>query len=128
MLRHHPDPDLGTFIRRTLERRIRACRAIHGEEHEVIFRQIHPPGQLGLSDFTDMGKLSVTIAGAPLDHRRFRLAYCGFEHAHVVLGDESFVAIAGGIQNALWSLGGRASIGQSVGRILQISIQMHGTI
>jgi hypothetical protein len=56
------------------------------------------------------------------------LAYCGFEHAHVVLGDESLVAIAEGIQNALWSLGGRGSIGQSVGRILQISIQMHGTI
>jgi hypothetical protein len=64
MLRHHPDPDLGTFIRRTLERRIPAWRAIHGEEQEVIFRQIHPPGQLGLSDFTDMGELSVTIAGA----------------------------------------------------------------
>lgn len=106
MLRRHPD--LGTGIRRTLERRIRAWRAIHGEEQEVIFRQIHEPGQLGLSDFTDMGELGVTIAGAPLDHRlyHFRLAYCGFEHAHVVLGGESFVALAEGLQNALWSLGG----------------------
>jgi len=60
------------------------------------------------SDFTDMGELGVSIAGAPLDHRlyHFRLAYCGFEHAHVVLGGESFVALAEGLQNALWSLGG----------------------
>ena len=44
----------------------------------------------------------------PLDHRlyHFRLAYSGFEHAHVVLGGESFVALAEGLQNALWALGG----------------------
>jgi hypothetical protein len=106
MRRRHPD--LGTGIRRTLERRIRAWRAIHGEEQEVIFRQTHAPGQLGLSDFTDMGELGVTIAGKPVGHRlyHFRLAYSGFEHAHVVLGGESFVALAEGLQNALWSLGG----------------------
>ncbi|MCK1474438.1 IS21 family transposase, partial [Bradyrhizobium sp. 197] len=34
MLRRHPE--LGAGIRRTLERRIRAWRAIHGEEQEVI--------------------------------------------------------------------------------------------
>jgi hypothetical protein len=106
MLRRHPE--LGAGIRRTLERRIRAWRAIHGEEQEVIFRQTHEPGRLGLSDFTDMGDLGVTIAGERLDHRlyHFRLAYSGFEHAHVVLGGESFVALAEGLQNALWSLGG----------------------
>ncbi|MEY9300185.1 hypothetical protein ABIF24_004816 [Bradyrhizobium elkanii] len=73
-----------------------------------IFRQTHEPGQRGLSDFTDMGELGVTIAGVPLDHRlyHFRLAYSGFEHAHVVLGGESFIALAEGLQNALWSLGG----------------------
>ncbi|MEY9801754.1 hypothetical protein ABIF30_001361 [Bradyrhizobium elkanii] len=106
LLRRHPE--LGAGIRRTLERRIRAWRAIHGEEQEVIFRQTHEPGQRGLSDFTDMGELGVTIAGVPLDHRlyHFRLAYSGFEHAHVVLGGESFIALAEGLQNALWSLGG----------------------
>lgn len=106
MLRRHPE--LGTGIRRTLERRIRAWRAIHGEEQEVIFRQTHEVGQLGLSDFTDMGELGVTIAGVPLDYRlyHFRLAYSGFEHAHVVLDGESFVALAERLQNALWSLGG----------------------
>jgi hypothetical protein len=51
--------------------------------------------------------LIVSIAGAPLDHRlyHFRLAFSGWEHAHVVLGGESFVALAEGLQNALWALG-----------------------
>lgn len=106
LLRRHPD--LSTGIRRTLERRIRAWRAEHGPEQEVIFRQIHVPGKMSLSDFTAMGKLGVSIAGKLLDHRlyHFRLAYSGFEHAHVVLGGESYVALAEGLQNALWALGG----------------------
>lgn len=106
LLRRHPE--LGTGIRRTLERRIRAWNAEHGPEQEVIFRQVHTPGKMGLSDFTAMGKLGVTVAGEPLDHRlyHFRLAYSGFQHAHVVLGGESYVALAEGLQNALWALGG----------------------
>lgn len=106
MMRRHPE--LGAGVRRTLERRIRAWRALHGDEQEIIFRQTHRPGRLGLSDFTDMASFGIMIAGQPLDHRlyHFRLAYSGFEHAHVVLGGESFVALAEGLQNALWSLGG----------------------
>ncbi len=106
VMRRHPEP--GTGIRRTLERRIRAWNAEHGPEQEVMFRQVHEPGKMGLSDFTAMGKLGVTIAGEPLDHRlyHFRLAYSGFQHAHVVLGGESYVALAEGLQNALWTLGG----------------------
>jgi hypothetical protein len=101
-------PDLNPNIRRTLERRIQAWRALHGPEQDVIFRQEHEPGRLGLSDFTDAGCLGVSIAGEPLDHRlyHFRLVFSGFEHAHVVLGGESFAALAEGLQNALWALGG----------------------
>src|SRR5215475_13785207 len=100
-------PEIGAGVRRTLERRIRAWRALNGDEQDVIFRQVHPPGRLGLSDFTDMGDHGVSIAGLPLDHRlyHFRLAFSGWEHAHVVLGGESFVALAEGLQNALWALG-----------------------
>ncbi len=106
VLRRHPE--LGAGVRRTLERRIRGWRALHGPEQEVIFRQVHEPGRLGLSDFTDMGELAVRIAGEVLAHRlyHFRLAYSGFEHAHVVLGGESYVALAEGLQDALWALGG----------------------
>src|SRR5213592_1422305 len=55
-----------------------------------------------------MGALGITIAGERLSHRlyHFRLAFSGFEHAHVVLSGESFVALAEGLQNALWALGG----------------------
>jgi hypothetical protein len=91
-----------------MERRIRGWRGGDGPEQEVIFRQIHEPGRMGLSDFTDMADLAITVAGEPLDHRlyHFRLVYSGFEHAHVVLGGESYVALAEGLQNALWALGG----------------------
>jgi hypothetical protein len=71
-------------------------------------RQGHPPGRMGLSDFTDMDVLGITIAGEPFEHRlyHFRLPFSGFEHAHVVLGGESFVALTEGLRNALWTLGG----------------------
>jgi Mu transposase-like protein len=103
--RRHSEISAG--VRRTLERRIRVWRAVNGAEQDVIFRQEHPPGRLGLSDFTDMGHHGISITGAPLDHRlyHFRLAFSGWEHAHVVLGGESFVALAEGLQNALWVLG-----------------------
>ena len=117
MIRRHPE--LGTGIRRTLERRVRSWRALHGPEQEVIFRQVHEPGRMGLSDFTDMADLAVTVAGQPLDHRlyHFRLAYSGFEHAHVVLGGESYVALAEGLQNALGpSAALHASIAATVSR------------
>jgi len=106
ILRRHPEMSAG--VRRTLERRIRAWRAMHGPVREVIFRQEHVPGRMGLSDFTDMNELGVCIAGVPLIHRlyHFRLVFSGFEHAHVVLGGESYVALAEGLQNALWTLGG----------------------
>src|SRR3954467_12006216 len=41
MRRRHPEIDPG--IRRTLERRVRAWRALNGAEQDVIFRQEHPP-------------------------------------------------------------------------------------
>jgi hypothetical protein len=107
MQRRHSGHDWSR-LRRTLERRMRAWRGLHGPEREVIFRQNHPPGQQGLSDFTDMAELGVSIAGALLPHRlyHFALACSGWEHAEVVLGGESFAALAGGLQNALWALGG----------------------
>ena len=106
LCRRHPDLSAGT--RRTLERRIRSWKAVNGPDREVIFRQEHPPGRMGLSDFTEVADLGVTIAGQNLDGRlyHFRLPFSGFEHAHVVLGGESFVALAEGLQNALWALGG----------------------
>src|SRR3546814_4731684 len=86
MQRRHPE--LPDGVRRTMERRVRSWRALQGPDRDVIFRQVHEPGRMGLSDFTDMADLGVHIAGVGLDHRlyHFRLACSGLEHAHVILG------------------------------------------
>jgi transposase InsO family protein len=106
MRRRHPE--LPESIRRTLERRIRSWRALNGPPREIIFPQVHEPGRLGLSDLTEMSDVAIRIAGVALDNRlyHFRLACSGFEHAHVILGGESYVALAEGLQNAVWALGG----------------------
>ncbi|MGF6546475.1 IS21 family transposase [Paraburkholderia youngii] len=95
-------------MRRTLERRISQWRALEGPSQEIFFPQEHQPGVRGLSDFTDMSKLCVTIGGAPFEHRlyHFVLAFSRWEYACVVEGGESFEALANGLQNALWQAGG----------------------
>lgn len=106
LCRRYPDRDLRP-ARRTLERRIRQWKAANGPQQEGIFRQNYPPGRQAMSDFTDCGSLGVTIVRILLDHRlyHFVLVYSGWEHGEVVLGGESFTALASGLQNALWSLG-----------------------
>ncbi len=95
-------------VRRSLERRIKTWRALHGPDQAVIFPQVHLPGRMGLSDFTDMNASGVSILGQPLTHRlyHFALIYSGFEHGEVVLGGESYTALASGLANALAALGG----------------------
>jgi hypothetical protein len=105
--RRHParyDPG----ILRTLQRRLRQWRAMHGAEREVYFAQEHPPGRLGLSDFTVADDLLVMIDGKLFNHRlyQFTLAHSGWRDAKVIVGGESFVALSAGLQSALWNLGG----------------------
>ncbi|QDQ82315.1 IS21 family transposase [Paraburkholderia megapolitana] len=103
----HPDqyPD---GVRRTLERRVSHWRAMAGPPKEVFFPQLHEPGARGLSDFTDMADLRITVAGVRFDHRlyHFVLAFSRWEYANVVEGGESFEALSVGLQNALWQAGG----------------------
>lgn len=111
LLEHLQRQYVGQFpdkLLRTLQRRVKKWRALHGPDKEVIFRQNHPPGWQGLSDFTATQKLKITIAGEPLNHLlyHYRLAYSGWEYAEVVLGGESFTALTENIQNALWQCGG----------------------
>lgn len=47
-------------VLRTLQRRVSQWRAEHGGEREVFFAQEHPPGRLGLSDFTVADELDVS--------------------------------------------------------------------
>jgi hypothetical protein len=103
----HPDgfPD---GVLRTLQRRIRQWRAVAGPAKEVFFPQEHAPGHRGLSDFTAMGELRITIGNAPFAHilYHFVLAFSHWEHAEVVDSGESFEALSKGLQNALWQAGG----------------------
>ncbi len=105
--RRHPG-DYDTGILRTLQRRVRQWRAQYGPELEVYFAQEHPPGRLGLSDFTVCDELGVIIAGVAFAHRiyQFALAHSGWRHAVVFEGGESFCALSSGLQSALWHLGG----------------------
>jgi hypothetical protein len=93
--------------RRTFERRVRQWRARHGRGREVMFPQVHAPGDLGASDFTHMNSLRVTIAGHPFDHMvyHFTLTYSNWESATVCFS-ESFEALSRGLQEAFWQLGG----------------------
>ena len=54
LCRRHPKLPVG--VRRTIERRVRQWRALHGPAQEVIFAQRNPPGRLGLSDFSATGQ------------------------------------------------------------------------
>ncbi len=103
----HPElfPD---GVLRTLQRHIRQWRALEGPPKEVFFPQDHAPGHRGLSDFTAMGELRITIANAPFAHilYHFVLAFSRWEHVEVVEGGESFEALSKGLQNALWQAGG----------------------
>ncbi len=93
---------------RTLQRRVQVWRGVYGPEKEIIFRQNHPPGWQGLTDFTNCNELKVTIAGADFNHLlyHFWLPFSTWEYAFVITGGESYPALAEGLQGALWALGG----------------------
>lgn len=103
----HPGQYPGSLLR-TLQRRVKGWRAAHGPEKEVMFPQTHGPGLRGLSDFTELKGIVITVAGELLDHRlyHFRLAYSGWCYVRVVLGGESYPALAEGLTRALERLGG----------------------
>ena len=105
--RLHPGqfPD---HLLRSLQRRVAHWRATEGPDRDLIFRQNHPPGRQALSDFTDASSFAVTLAGQPFAHRlyHFWLAYSGWQYVKAIQGGESFTALAEGLQEALWQLGG----------------------
>ncbi len=92
---------------RSLQRRIKAWRALEGPQKEVFFPQVYYPGVLCESDFTRMGKLEVTIQGQFFDHLlyHFVLPYSNWETG-IICFSESFESLSEGLQSALWQLGG----------------------
>lgn len=102
----HPDRfDAGQV--RTLQRRFRDWRALHGPDGEVYFEQVAVPGREAAIDFTHAEELGVTIGGAPFPHLLFEfvLSYSGWTWTSLAFG-ETFEALVAGLQGALWALGG----------------------
>ena len=93
---------------RTLQRRVKEWKSLYGDDKDVIFRQTHLPGALGISDFTELNDIKITIKGVLLCHRyyHFRLVFSGWSYVKVILGGESFTALAEGLQSALHAAGG----------------------
>jgi len=91
---------------RTMQRRVKAWRALEGPPKEVFFPQRHRPGAVCQSDFTHLTSLGVTIGGQPFAHLlyHFVLTYSNWE-AGTVCFSESFESLSEGLQNALWKLG-----------------------
>src|SRR5271169_2779570 len=65
--RNHPGAFAAGQVR-TLQRRIREWRALHGPAQEVYFPQAHPPGREAAFDFTNCNDLGVMIGGEPFAH------------------------------------------------------------
>ena len=93
---------------RTVQRRVSQWKAAHGKPKEVMFKIKHPPGDMGLSDFTHLKGVKVTVSGQPFHHilYHYRLAYSGWQYVQVIQGGESFIGLSQGLQNALFDCGG----------------------
>ena len=104
------DEHAGKFpfsVLRTLQRRVKHWKATEGPEKVVIFRQSVPAGQQGLSDFSHPNT-DITIQGKMFTHLlyQFRFAYSGWRYVQIILGGESYSALADGLQSALSLAGG----------------------
>jgi hypothetical protein len=75
-------PHYSDQLLRTLQRRVKLWKAIEGPKKEVMFRQEHTPGRLGLSDFTHLKGVEISICGELLKHLlyHFRLAFSHWSH------------------------------------------------
>lgn len=95
-------------VLRTLQRRVRTWKALHGPAPEVMFMLRHEPGVMGLSDFTKLKGMEITLNGEPFEHLiyHYRLAYSGWQYAQIIQGGESFIGLSEGLQNALIASGG----------------------
>ena len=91
---------------RTLQRRVKVWRAVHGSPKEVFFEQRHLPGHQAQSDFTSFNELNITINRQPFPHLFYHFCLtCSNWETGGICFSESFEAFAEGLQNALWQLG-----------------------
>lgn len=91
---------------RTFQRRVRQWRLEHGPTPEVIFPQVHRPGEVMQLDWTHAKELAISIAGHPLDHLLCQavLPYSNWQWA-TRCQSESLLSLRAGLQAALFRLG-----------------------
>lgn len=106
LIEQHPDRYTPGQLR-TFQRHVAHWRALHGPDKDVVFEQIHLPGRLAQSDFTDMRELQITLAGLPFPHLLFHFVftYSNVEAISLCFS-ESFEALAEGFEACIWQLGG----------------------
>ena len=99
---------------RTLQRRMRDWRAVHGPERDVMFAQEHVAGREGAFDFTNANELEVTLNGEPFEHLLFEfvLSFSGWTYTQLAYS-ETFEAMSSGLQGAVWELGGVPAVWRS---------------
>lgn len=91
---------------RTLQRRVKRWRAIHGPPREVFFPQRHVMGEAFQTDFTHCDELCVTLQGEAFPHLLCHvvLPASNWQWA-TVCRSESMAALRDGVQNAVFKLG-----------------------
>lgn len=96
---------------RTLQRHIATWRAVQGPEQEVYFAQDPRPGYMAQSDFTHMTSLGITLGGVAFGHLLYHLVlpYSNVEAVQVCFS-ESFEALAEGLEQSLWAVGGAPQV------------------
>ncbi len=103
-----PPEQFGDAVLRTLQRRVGQWRAEHGASARSTSPRNIRRGGWGCRTSPSPTSWASACGGMALPHRlyQFALAHSGWRHARVVLGGESFQALAAGLQEALWMAGG----------------------
>jgi len=96
---------------RTFQRRAKRWRELHGPPQELIFRQVHKPGEYAEFDWTHVREdnYTVTIAGQPFKHLLTPL-----RAALLQLGMGDAVPVGVRAVAAAWRAGGAVAIGRGV--------------
>lgn len=91
---------------RTLQRRVRDWRAVHGPDKKVMFPQKLQPGLQSQSDYTHCTELGVMVDGKPFPHLlfHFMLPYSCWETISIAF-TESFESLTAGYAAAVQELG-----------------------
>lgn len=91
---------------RSFQREVRKWRALDGPDREVIFPQVHHPGEKMATDFTWMNELEITLGGEKFDHMVCHcvLTWSNWE-CSTICHSESLLALKQGVQEALFRLG-----------------------